>query len=281
MASNRSSLLQLPKRETRASAPPVSPQRPLIGRPGAASTSTSASPITPTPPIPVQPDLTDVGDLQRMAAKYRKEAIAVLVATTRNERASATSRSNAARALLEYSDGRPAMAKQVTVADIASMTDVEQHALLDALLQNRQLRFPQWWHDAVIRMAEHLVNTDPNIERRRSTAPQHGPLYGNGDVPERTRALRQKLRDPGRVADEPEQHRAPSITNPQIRANSDPEPLQSPPALDPPKERLAIDPEPPLPFGLPGIPANPLLGPDPLLRPNGSPLHGIYPWNRR
>jgi hypothetical protein len=66
--------------------------------------------------------------------RFRDDAVACLVQIVRDENASPAARAQAARDILEYSDGRPQAAKQITVADIGRMTDQQRRELLHALL---------------------------------------------------------------------------------------------------------------------------------------------------
>jgi ABC-type oligopeptide transport system ATPase subunit len=54
--------------------------------------------------------------------RYTHEAIAALLAVLRNPKAPAAAQASAARTLHEIGHGRPALAKQVTVSDLAAMT---------------------------------------------------------------------------------------------------------------------------------------------------------------
>jgi hypothetical protein len=69
-----------------------------------------------------------------LARRYRKEALASLVTVLRDEHAPASARAAASAKLLEYSDGKPGMARQLTVADIGNMPDDLRQQLLEALL---------------------------------------------------------------------------------------------------------------------------------------------------
>jgi len=73
-------------------------------------------------------------EVRKLARRYRPESIATLIAVCRNERAPASARASAASKLSEYSDGKPGQAKQVTVTDVAAMSDEERQQLLDVLL---------------------------------------------------------------------------------------------------------------------------------------------------
>jgi len=73
-------------------------------------------------------------EVTKLVRRYRPESLATLISVCRDERAPASARASAASKLLEYSDGKPGQAKQVTVTDVAAMSDKQRQQLLDALL---------------------------------------------------------------------------------------------------------------------------------------------------
>src|SRR4051794_3439851 len=88
-------------------------------------------------------------EVARLAKRYRIEAAGTLIAVCRNERAPASARAQAAAKLLEYSDGRPGQSRQVTVTDLAQMTDDQREELFHALLHRYQVEFPDFFVDLV------------------------------------------------------------------------------------------------------------------------------------
>ncbi|CEF48880.1 unnamed protein product [uncultured bacterium] len=101
-----------------------------------------------------RPNLTAIDDeVVSLARRYRKEAVASLVTVLRDEHAPASARAQASAKLLEYSDGKPSQARQLTVADIAQMTPDLRQELLCALLIHYQVELPaqfqQMMRDAV------------------------------------------------------------------------------------------------------------------------------------
>jgi hypothetical protein len=89
-------------------------------------------------------DLAPVVDdeVVRLARRFRKEAVASLVATLRDDRAPASAKASASATLLSYSDGKPGMARQISVADIGQMTPALRQELLHALLVHFQTELP-------------------------------------------------------------------------------------------------------------------------------------------
>ena len=85
-----------------------------------------------TRPSPISID----DEVVSLARRYRKEAVASLVTVLRDESAPASARAQASAKLLEYSDGKPSQARQITVADLASMPDALRADLLNALLSH-------------------------------------------------------------------------------------------------------------------------------------------------
>jgi hypothetical protein len=81
-------------------------------------------------------------EVTSIARRYRREAAATLVTVCRDEDAPASARAQAATKLLEYADGRPVAAKQVTVTDVAAMTDEQRQELLHALLTHYETEMP-------------------------------------------------------------------------------------------------------------------------------------------
>ena len=77
-----------------------------------------------------------------LARRFRKEALASLVTVLRDEHAPASARAQASATLLEYSDGKPGQARQLTVADVTAMTPYLRENLLTRLgsLSNRDAR---------------------------------------------------------------------------------------------------------------------------------------------
>ena len=83
-----------------------------------------------TGPSPITID----DEVVSLARRYRKEALASLVTVLRDESAPASARAQASAKLLEYSDGKPGQARQITIADVSHMPDELRQQLLDALL---------------------------------------------------------------------------------------------------------------------------------------------------
>jgi hypothetical protein len=98
-----------------------------------------------TRPSPISID----DEVVSLARRYRKEAVASLVTVLRDESAPASARAQASAKLLEYSDGKPSQARQITVADLASMPDALREDLLNALLSH----YMPSGHQALLRQA--------------------------------------------------------------------------------------------------------------------------------
>jgi len=81
-------------------------------------------------------------ELVRIARRYRRESIATLITICRNESAPASARAQASAKLLEYSDGKPGQAEQITVADIGQMSPELRSELLHALLLHWEVELP-------------------------------------------------------------------------------------------------------------------------------------------
>src|SRR5207302_9478835 len=81
-------------------------------------------------------------EITKLSRRFRLESIATLISVCRDERAPATARAQAATKLLEYSDGRPGQARQVTVADLAAMTAEQRHELFSALVTYYETDMP-------------------------------------------------------------------------------------------------------------------------------------------
>jgi hypothetical protein len=96
---------------------------------------------------PVVPVRFNDDEVVRVARHFRVEAAACLVAIIRDETAPASARANAAEKILLYSDGRPGPAKQIAVADLASLTLDEKLELLLALVTQIENDAPGFWKD--------------------------------------------------------------------------------------------------------------------------------------
>jgi hypothetical protein len=72
--------------------------------------------------------------LVRFARRYRETAAAALIDIIQDPNAPASSRAQAARDILSYSDGRPGQAKPITVADLGNMSDEQRRELLHVLV---------------------------------------------------------------------------------------------------------------------------------------------------
>jgi len=113
-----------------------------------------------------------------LARRYRKEAVASLVTVLRDPNSPASSKASASATLLAYSDGKPGQARQLTVADLASMPDDLRMELLQALLHHYipggwQALLKQACDDAVAQAR--LTFSKPNRFRR-------GPKAANPDA---------------------------------------------------------------------------------------------------
>ena len=119
-------------------------------------------------------------ELVRIARRYRRESIATLITICRNEQAPASARAQASAKLLEYSDGKPGQARQITTADLASMSDDLRMQLMVALVDhytpNGFKLMVKESVDAALAQAAALPKPPrPNRFTRRSPAPSTEP----------------------------------------------------------------------------------------------------------
>jgi hypothetical protein len=100
-------------------------------------------------------DFTPIADdeIVSLARFYRRESLATLVAVSRDQSAPASARAQAASRLLEYSDGRPSQARQITVADIGQMSASLREELLSALLLHYQVELPDQFRSMIVDQA--------------------------------------------------------------------------------------------------------------------------------
>jgi hypothetical protein len=111
-------------------------------------------------------------EVATIARRFRKESIAALVAVTRDARAPAAARAQAATKLLEYASGRPTQAKQVTVADVATMSMDETMALLRACCDRIERQCPGLLWDVLNKAA---LEPGPLRRNRFSRGEPDGP----------------------------------------------------------------------------------------------------------
>ena len=86
--------------------------------------------------------MTDDTTITEFAKNHRLDVAAVLVQIARDESAPAAARASAAERILAYSDGRPGQARQLTTADLASMSSDLRAELLHALLTYDDITLP-------------------------------------------------------------------------------------------------------------------------------------------
>jgi len=139
-----------------------------------------------TRPRPISLD----DEVVSLARRYRKEALASLVTVLRDEHAPASARAAASAKLLEYSDGKPSQARQLTVADVSAMTPSLRQELLHALLVHYQTEMPAQFKamlkasvDEALRLQAALPKP-PLTDPAKVTKFKRGPLAGKGpEVP--------------------------------------------------------------------------------------------------
>ena len=120
--------------------------------------------------------MTDATDsITRFAQHYRLEAAAVLVQIAKDENAPPQARQAAAEKILAYSDGRPATAKPVTSADVATMPIDDCLSLFQALWVRLDAAQPGWLRkmldESYIHAAKQLGLPRPNRYSRGTPAP--------------------------------------------------------------------------------------------------------------
>jgi hypothetical protein len=119
-------------------------------------------------------------ELAALARRYRHEAVATLIAVQRDPRAPASARAQAATKLLEYADGRPSQARQITVADLPSMTDDQRKELLAALLFQYETEMPGAFkamlEEATREMLEEQLRREAAAPPPRLTHQPHTPV---------------------------------------------------------------------------------------------------------
>lgn len=129
-------------------------------------------------------------EISALARRYRRESIATLIAVSRNSRAPASARAAAAAKVLEYSDGRPAQARQVTVSDLTIMSPDQRQELLHALLIQYETEMPG--------VFKAMMTEAYNEALHKVTASPKPPRFTRG--PPRQRLPHQPQREPSATA---------------------------------------------------------------------------------
>ena len=152
-----------------------------------------------TRPSPITID----DEVVSLARRYRREAVASLVTVLRDESAPASARAQASAKLLEYSDGKPGQARQISVADLQSMPDDLRQQLLEALLNHYQ---PDGYRLFVEQTMQQCI--DDAMAQASLPKPnrfKRGPLAGKGpEVPRWPPAPRaERVAEPGAALEPP------------------------------------------------------------------------------
>jgi hypothetical protein len=124
--------------------------------------------------------VTDDPSITEFARNHRLDVAAVLVQIAQDASAPAAARASAAERILAYSDGKPSQARQLSVADLATMPDTLKEELLHALLGHYlpsgfQALLKQACNDAVAQFAAKQASLPKPQPKNRFTRQSPAP----------------------------------------------------------------------------------------------------------